>query len=133
MTDSNNSKIVQEAYAAFGRGDIPGLLAMLSEDVQWDHAGPSEIPWAGSFRGHDGVVKFFTAIGENCDFLSFEPQTFLADQDRVVVLGSEKIKHKVSGREWETPWAHVYTVKDGKITTFREYTDTAAVAAACRS
>ncbi len=132
MTESDNTKVVQDAYAAFGSGDMPGMLALLTEDVQWDHAGPSDIPWAGSFRGHDGVGKFFTAIGENCDFLAFEPQTFLADQDRVVVLGSERIKLKANGREWETPWCHVFTVKDGKVTAFREYTDTAAIAAVFR-
>ena len=97
-----------------------------------EHAGPADIPWAGSFRGHDGVMQFFTAIGTNCEFLAFEPATFLADQDKVVVLGSERIKHKGTGREWETPWAHVFTVKDGKITGFREYTDTAVIVAACR-
>ena len=129
----NNTETIQAAYAAFGSGDIPGLLSHLDPNVQWDHAGPDTIPWAGSFRGHDGVVKFFTAIGENADFISFEPRAFVAEGEKVIVLGHESIKHKGTGRGWETDWTHAFTLKDGKVTSFREYTDTATIADACRS
>jgi ketosteroid isomerase-like protein len=126
----NNLRVTQGIYSAFGNGDIPSMLTLLADDIEWEHPGPSEIPWAGSFHGHDGVVSFFTAITENADFLGFEPQTFVADGDRVLVLGSERLKNKANNREWETGWCHDYTLKDGKVTKFREFTNTAAVASA---
>lgn len=125
-----NLQIVQDIYRAFGNGDIPAMLTRLADDIEWEHPGPSEIPWAGSFHGHDGVVSFFTAIMENADFLGFEPQTFLGDGDRVLVLGTETLKNKANDREWYTAWCHDYTLQDGKVTKFREFTDTAAVASA---
>lgn len=125
---NDNVKIVQDAYAAFGSGDMPGFLAQLDEGVEWVHPSHPAIPWGGEFKGHDGVLKFFGAIGESGDFLAFEPRTFVADGDHVVVLGYEKVKNKATGKEWETNWAHDFTVKNGKIVAFREYTDTAAVA-----
>lgn len=126
----NNLRVAQGIYSAFGNGDIPAILTLLADDIEWEHPGPSEIPWAGSFHGHDGVVSFFTAITENADFLGFEPQTFVADGDRVLVLGSERLKNKANDREWETAWCHDYTLKDGKVTKFQELTNTAAVASA---
>lgn len=128
-----NTEVVQAAYEAFGQGDIPGLLSHLDSDITWVHPDNDDIPWAGSYRGHDGVIKFFTAIGENVDFLAFEPRAFVAEEDKVVVLGYEKNRHKHTGREWETDWTHAFTLKDGKVVSFQEYTDTAAVAEGCRS
>jgi ketosteroid isomerase-like protein len=128
MSASDNTKVVQEAYAAFGGGDIPGLLAKLDENVEWTYPAHPAIPWAGEFKGHDGVLKFVGAIGESVDFLAFEPRTFIAEGDKVVVLGYQKMRNKASGEEWDATWAHVFTLKDGRVTSFREYPDTAAVA-----
>lgn len=131
MSDrDDNLRTVRGVYTAFGNGDIPAMLTLLADDIEWEHPGPSQIPWAGSFRGHDGVVSFFTAIMENADFLGFEPQTFLSDGDRVVVFGTETLKNKANDRVWETAWCHDYTLRDAKITNFREFTNTSAVAAA---
>lgn len=130
MSVQVNLAVVQSAYAAFGRGDLPALLDCLSADVQWDHAGPSVIPWAGSFQGHQGVQQFFAGIAATVDIEAFAPAAFVADGDRVVVLGSEQVRVKRNGMVYHTPWAHAFTLANGKITSFREYTDTAGIAAA---
>lgn len=132
MSDKTNVEIVQEAYAAFGRGDMPALLAGVNPHTEWEHAGPREIPWAGSFHDHEGVTKFFAALGGEAEFEVFEPRTFVAQGDRVVVLGFERVRSKRTGQTYETHWAHAFTLADGKITQFREYTDTAAIARAFR-
>jgi len=126
----DNTKTVREAYAAFGRGDIPGLLSALSDDVEWEHAESADIPSAGKFRGHEGVVKFFTATGESADFQAFEPHTFIDGRDNVVVPGREKVKHKANGREWATDCCHIGTLNNGKAANLYEYTNAQAVAAA---
>ncbi len=58
---ADNSEVIGGAYAAFERGDIPALLEMMSEDVEWEV--PKPLPTAGSYRGRDGVGEFFAAIG----------------------------------------------------------------------
>jgi hypothetical protein len=130
MSEKENLRIIQQAYAAFGRGDLPGLLALLSSDVEWQHPEVANVPWAGSFRGTDKVAGFFAAVAKAADIESFEPQHFIAQGDRVVVLGRERVRVKSTGRSYETEWAHAYVLRDGKVTQFREYTDTARVAAA---
>jgi hypothetical protein len=130
MGEKTNLEIIREAYDAFGRGDIAAVLSMQAPNVELEHAGPKEVPWAGSFRGLDGAKKFFAAIDAEAEVDSFEPQTFLAEGDRVVVLGFEKLRSKRTGRSYEAHWAHSFTLAGGKIIKFREYSDSAAEAAA---
>ena len=76
------------------------------------------------------VGEFFRVLNELIEFEQFEPQTFLADGDRVVVLGIDRYKVKGgSGKSLSEGWCHVFTMRDGKIVAFEEYIDTAALAA----
>jgi ketosteroid isomerase-like protein len=63
---------------------------------------------------------------------TFEPHTFLAEGDKVVVLGFERVRSRRTGRSYENHWVHAFTLAHGKIVKFREYCDTATVAAAFR-
>jgi ketosteroid isomerase-like protein len=132
MSEQDNTRIIQEAFGAFGRGDLPGLLAMLTEDVTWDHPQPGAIPWAGARRGRDQVAEYFRLLGGTGDVLAFEPRQFVAQGDTVVVLGSERIRVRATEREYAVEWVLAFTLRDGKIASFREYTDTAAIIAALR-
>lgn len=125
-----NIGVVQGCYAAFGRGDIPGLLSTLDASIEWKTPGASDLPTAGTRRGHAEVADFFRVVNELIDFEHFEPQTFLADGDRVVVLGIDRYKVKGgSDKALAEAWCHVFTVRGGKIVSFEEYIDTAALAA----
>ncbi len=88
--------------------------------------GPSTIPFAGVHRGHEGIAKFFSLVGEALEFEQFEPREFVAQGDTVVVLGYERSLAKATGRPLEQEWVHVYTLRDGKIATGRFFEDTAA-------
>ena len=62
----------------------------------------------------------------------FEPKEFVAQGDKVVALGHYAWHVRSTGREWESDFAHVFTVEDGKVRRFQEYTDSAALAEAFR-
>jgi uncharacterized protein len=132
MSEPENTKVVQEMFAAFGRGDVPGVLSKLADDVEWRLAGPTEITYAGTRRGREQVGEFFKVLGESVEFEQFEPQEYIAQGDKVVVLGHERQRVKATGEVVEDDWAMVFTLRGGKITKFRNYEDTAAVAAAHR-
>jgi ketosteroid isomerase-like protein len=121
-----NVDVVQETYEAVGRDDIPALLDLLTDDVEWTFQGPSVIPFAGTRHGREGVAEFFSRVGENLKFEQFEPREFVAQGDTVVVLGFEHNLIKPTGRTFEQEWAHVYTLRDGKVAKFRAFEDTAA-------
>ena len=78
MSDpTTNVDVVQQAYAALGRGDIPALQSFLIDDVEWSLPGPSVIPWAGTRHGREGVAEFFSLLGETLEFEQFEPREFV--------------------------------------------------------
>jgi uncharacterized protein len=127
---SSNIQIVQAAYAAFGRGNIPAFLALLSPEVEWTLPGDGLFPQAGTHRGHGGVTRFLQILAETMDFLAFEPREFFATGDRVVALGWYHLRVKQTQRAYEAHWAMAFTIREGKVTQFREYLDTAAEALA---
>lgn len=134
MSEQDNIQIVKEAYAAFKRGDIPAVLDKLSDDVVWFLPGPADIlPVAGERRGREQVGQFFSALDENQEARQFEPQEFVAQGEKVVVLGQYRWLVKNTGREFASDWAHVFTVRDGKVVGFREYYDTFACVDAYRA
>lgn len=130
MAEQQNLQTIRDAYAAFVRGDIAGVLAHLSDDVVWETQGPSQIPYAGVFHGKDGVSKFFQILGQTEDVQAFEPERFFADGDMVVVLGRYAARVKANGNDAKTQWVHTFTFREGKIAKYCEYLDTAAFAQA---
>lgn len=133
MAEQENVRVVRDAYAAFQRGDIPGVIEMLSDDVDWFTPGtPEQIPYAGRLRGPEAVGGFFGRLAESEEITHFEPQEFVAQGDKVVVTGNYRGRTRPAGRDFDLDWLHVFTVRDGKVVAFREYVDTAALAEAHR-
>ena len=126
----SNIQIVQDAYAAFGSGDIAALVAMMTPDVVWSVPGPAVIPVAGTSHGREGVADFFRTLVESDDVRRFEPREFLAGGDKVVVLGFYEAIARATGKVFTEEWVHVFTIQDGWITAFLEHFDTVPVAAA---
>jgi hypothetical protein len=130
MSEQQNVKVVQDAYAAFGRGDIQSLLNTLSDEVEWHTPGEPLIPQAGSYHGRNEVSRFFQNLDQTTQFGNFNPREFIAQGDRVIVLGDYDGTGKQTGRPFKSEWVMVFTLSGGKVTKFREYTDTAAIAQA---
>jgi len=128
MTNANIAH-VQSLYAAFGRGDIATLLAGCAPDIDWETVGrPDDFPTIGPRRGTKAVEEFFRLVGEHEEFSAFTPREFYAADDKVFVLGAYSLTVKPSGTPVAAEWVHVFTLKDGKVTRFREHTDTAQFA-----
>ncbi|KIF82109.1 nuclear transport factor 2 family protein [Noviherbaspirillum autotrophicum] len=132
MNEQENVQLVRQGYDAFKKGDIPGLLQLFADDIAWTLDKIEQVPFSGQRRGKDQVTEFFKLLDENMHPLQFDPQQFIAQDDKVVALGHAVWSVKSTDRRFESDWAHVFSVQSGKITSFREYTDTAASAAAFR-
>lgn len=126
MSVGKNTPIVREAYERFGNGDIPGLLELVTEDIDWTVPDIENAPFAGPRHGREAVGEFFNLLAIAEDITDFEPREFIEQDDRVVVLGRSTATVRSTGRHYSTEWVHVCTVKDGKMTDFHEFFDTAA-------
>ncbi len=126
MNEEINTQIVRDGYEKFGSGDVPGLLSLFADDIDWATPHIENAPFAGTRLGLEEVREFFQLLDESEDISFLEPTEFIAQGDRVVVLGRSKATVKATGRSYETDWVHVFTVKDGKVTNFAEHFDNAA-------
>lgn len=130
MNEQRNIQAVRDAYAAFGRGDITSVLDTLTDDVEWDIPGTSDIPYAGVYRGIGGAADFFRALGEADEIQLFEPERFFASGDMVVALGRYAARVRKTGKVAQSAWVHTFTFRGDKVAKFREYADTAKYAQA---
>ena len=126
MSDQDSLAIVRRGYEAFQSGDIPALLSLLAEDVQWESPAVAGVPFGGKHHGRQGVAEFFRQLTEAEEFLLFEAREFIAQGERVVVIGRTRVRVKSTGHTIESPWVHIFTVRNGKVSEFLELYDTAA-------
>ena len=114
------SDTIRDAYTAFGRGDIPAVLDALTDDVVWTV--PPVTGWGGTFRGKQDVLGFFAGLPERYGSWNLETEDYLEAGDRLVVLG-----HHAFADGDRIPFAHVWTLRDGRAATFEEYVDNTAL------
>lgn len=131
MSEQDNLKVVETLYAAFLKGDGPGIMALLDENIDWKFvANKEDVPFGGHYRGHEGMMQFFGTVAQTAQPLVFESDEMFAAGDKVVSLGHERVRVLANDRIFETEWVHVFTIQNGKIVRLREYYDTASIAKA---
>jgi ketosteroid isomerase-like protein len=126
MSVSTATAVVQEAYQAFGRGDVPALLNLCADDIDWELVGSAGLAYAGRRQNKQGVADFFAAVAKLDAIHQFEPREFIEAGEHVTVLGWERSKAIDTGHDFESDWVHVFTVKNGKVARWRGFFNTAA-------
>ena len=128
MSIEKNIQTVKDFFAAIGCGDREALLALVAEDIEWIIPG-EDWPLAGTHRGHAGLVNLLETASKSIE-TSTEPREFIAQGDRVLVVGFARGKIKATNKTFEDNWIFAITVRDGRLTNIREYVDTQALARA---
>ncbi|HEX8066806.1 MAG TPA: nuclear transport factor 2 family protein [Thermoleophilaceae bacterium] len=127
---SDNAELVRGAYEAFGRGDVPAVMALLAEDVDWN--APDVLPHGAQGRGHEVVGGFFQTLAETWEGFDLELEDFVASGDRVCAIG--RASGRLDGVQAGYGFVHCWTVRDGKLAALNEYVDPdAEVVARARS
>ena len=120
---------ISNLYAAFGRQDIPGILAQLAEDIEWEY-GPNatDVPWLQHRRGHAGAAEFFAVLGRELEFRRFDIHGLLHEGRTVVALVDAELFVKRSGKLLrEADEAHIWHFGEhGRVVRFKHATDTLA-------
>ena len=132
MSEQQNLDVVHALYAAFGRGDLEGILAPLDPEVSWRTPGAPDLPTGGLRHGTAAVKEFFGLLLATLDIADFQPRDFLAAGDKVVVLGTSREGPKGSGRLVDFRWVHIFTFRSGRIVAFEEPADVSELVAEFR-
>ncbi|MBV8550280.1 MAG: nuclear transport factor 2 family protein [Acidobacteriaceae bacterium] len=131
MNAQENILLIRKVYEAFGRGDIQTILNNLTDDVDWISEGPSTVAYYGRMAGPEQVrQRFFDGLTGTQENMKLTMDEFVAQGDKVATLGRYKATVKATGKQFDTPVAHMFTIRDGKIARLVNLNDTAAVAEA---
>ena len=126
MNEQENTKVAGQMYETFMAGDVEAFLNLFSDDAAWHSPEIENVPLSGKFSGRENLAAFISGIDDYEEFLKMEPTEFIAQADRVVVLGNYLARSKTTNKQYATDFAHIVTIKDGKITGFYEFFDNAA-------
>ena len=129
MTIEENVQIVKDFFAAMGGYNRQDLLALVAEDIEWIIPG-EDWPLAGTHRGQAELAAVLQKASEEVEMTYPEPPEFVAQGDRVLVVGVATGKIKATNKPFKDNWVFDITVRDGKVTKIREYVDTQALARA---
>ena len=130
MGNNENIELIKTLFKAFGQGDIPTVLKMLCEEVEWQSpvsriTDRETISWASLRKGSEEVAQFFKELGEKMKPEPFQIHGYTAQNDTVVVEGSNKGIVRSTSSVYEHDWVMVFTVSHGKIMSCHHYYDTA--------
>lgn len=120
---SPNVQTIERLYDDFGRGDIPAVLGRLDPRVEWIVMDGS--PYPGTYTGPDAVLNgIFMRLGTEWEGFGVEPHEYLDAGEHVVALGRYNGSYRTTGRSMSAAFAHVWTLRDGRVVRFRQYFDT---------
>ncbi len=129
-----SAEVVRSMYDAFATGDVPAVVARMDPQVEWNEA--ENFPYAdrNPYMGPDAVVEgVFARLGAEWEYWNIQVDHVLDAGSNVVVLGRYHAKHRETGKEMDAQCAHIWWLRDGKITRFQQYADTAQARAAVES
>ena len=122
----SHRETIEQLYAAFALGDIPGVLGALNPKTRWTEA--EGFPYGGTYVGPQAVLdNVFMRLGGEWDSFSAQMAELVADGDTVVALGTYSGTFKATGKSFQAPFVHVWKFTDGQISEFIQHTDTAVV------
>jgi ketosteroid isomerase-like protein len=129
MSIEKNVQVVKDFFAAIGSGDKQRVLALVAEELEWIVPG-EDWPLAGTHRGHAGIADVLQKASGEIETAYPKPPEFVAQGDRVLVIGVATGKIKATNKPFKDEWVFDITVRDGKLTRIQEYIDTQALARA---
>ena len=116
--------VIRGAYEAFARGDVPGVLGAMADDIEWHEA--EGMPYGGVYHGGEAVAQnVFGPITQDIPDFTVTPEEFIASGDAVAVVVRYTGTGKATGKRLDLSVVHVWDVRGGKIARFRQFADTA--------
>lgn len=116
---------VETVYEGFAAGDIALATSTMSPDIVWLEAEGNPYSDRNPYEGPEAIVNdLFVRLATDWDTFTATPTEYVVEDHRVIVFGRYTGTYKATGRSMDIPFVHSYTVKDGQITAFQQYTDT---------
>ncbi len=121
-----NVDLIRGLYDAFAKGDVPAVLGGMDPGIEWNEA--ESFPYAdrNPYIGPQAVLEgVFMRIMTDWEAFCVVTESVLDAGEVVVALGRYKGKHRTTGKDLDAQHAHIWWLRDGKVTRFQQYVDTA--------
>jgi uncharacterized protein len=134
-TTADNLAKLKDAYRQWHEtkgGSVKVWLDLVADDVKVRSlaAGAPAAPFTGAIDSKQQFQRYFDGLLADWEMINYKTGLFIAEGERVAMLGSTAWRHRKTGREVDTPKADFWTFRDGKVVEFHELYDTAALVAA---
>ncbi|WP_394691546.1 nuclear transport factor 2 family protein [Hoeflea sp.] len=115
-------------YAALKAGDRVALRGVVADDIEVHYPAPEGLlPWAGDWTGFEGFEAFLKTVGDHLVIDAVEPISLHVAGDTVVTVLRGEWTVKATAQKVQTETVNMFTLRDGKITRYQVFTDTAAL------
>jgi ketosteroid isomerase-like protein len=122
----SNVTTIQELYAAFGRGDIATVMAGFADDIVWESEGPASLKTSGIRHGKTETMGFFAGLAEEGLNPHLTISEYVGSGDTVMTIGRYTATSRTTGKKFDTPIAHYWKFRDGKVIRYVGFSNTAA-------
>ncbi|MFO7669492.1 MAG: nuclear transport factor 2 family protein [Bacteroidales bacterium] len=123
---SANLEIIKNIYTDFEAGDVESFLAALDPQIEWNEA--EHFPYADGnpYVGPEAIMEgVFARIGADWEYFNVvDREVHEMKNNEILMTGRYDAKHKTSGRTMKLQVAHLWTLNEGKVTGFQQFTDT---------
>ena len=127
----SSADVVRKLYAALGQGDMAAVIAIMAPDIVWNEAENFLYADRNPYIGPEAIFAgVFARIGADFENFATTPGEFIDGGDTIVAPMRYTGVFKATGKAIDLQAAHVWRVKDGKITHFQQYIDTLAASRA---
>lgn len=122
---SRNVAVTEAIYAAVPAGDLETAVGLLDPQIRITYYGTPAIPYAGDYHGIERAVEFFSIVGTHIEIVEMRAWKFIAQGDDLAVWGHQRFRRRATGHEWDSEFAHIITLRDGKWWYFRDFMNSA--------
>ncbi len=128
MDNVSNQQIVEQLYKFFEENNMQAALNLFDNDITWVRPGEPEIPFAGTFKGREGLAEMLAIQSATIKIKTFLPKKICVNDDTVVALGIDTVVVIHTGKTYTSEWVHAFTFKNSKIIHVQVYMDTKTIA-----
>ena len=123
---NQNTRIIEGLYNSFAQGDIPSVLEAMDEEIIWNEAEGNAYADGNPYIGPEAILNgVFSRVGAEHEFFKLEDiQLHEMSNNQVLATLRYDAKFKETGKTYNAQVAHLWTLKDGKISAFQQYVDT---------
>ncbi|HUC79339.1 MAG TPA: nuclear transport factor 2 family protein [Flavisolibacter sp.] len=126
LIPGHNRQLVEQLYQYFADSQFDQLPEVLHNDIEWTQMGG--FPNGGRHKGISAVIKnVFGAFKQDWIGWMAVATEMIEATNAVFVIGYYSGTHASTGKSFTADFIHHYQVKDGKISHFKQYTDTAQI------